>query len=66
MTQEKTICAATPKLLDGQLVVLIVFTDGDWMYWNAESHKDVQALLNLVGSKVEIETDLVPFSGTVH
>jgi len=67
MTEEKTIRAATPQILNGQLVVVIVFTDGEWTLWAADSHKDVQAIINLVGSTVEFGTQTeMPISGTLH
>ena len=67
MTEQKTIVAARPECMNGQLVVLVIFEDGDWTYWNADSHKDVQAIVDLVGSTVEIETQVkAAISPTLH
>jgi VCBS repeat-containing protein len=67
MTEQKTIVAARPECMNGQLVVLVIFEDGDWTYWTAESHKDVQAIVDLVGCTLEIETPIrEAISATLH
>ena len=63
--EQKTIVAATATIFEGQLAVLVQFSDGDWTLWTADSKADVEEIISLVGRTVEIDSEL-EIMGTVH
>ena len=65
MVEQKTIVAATATIFEGQLAVLVQFSDGDWTLWTADSKADVEEIISLVGRTVEIDSEL-EIMGTVH